>query len=93
MVSKAINEGLLARIQAYVATDMNSKLSPDMDDSHKVDPKQVHVVQFSRILNNWQALCAVEEELNSYYALTHDGDSNTTLIRVFGLRSVHEAIV
>lgn len=93
MVSKAIDEGLLERIQSYVSNDINSKLPPGIDEKHKTKSNQVYIVQFSRILNNWQALCSVEEEVNCYYALTHDGDSEKTIVRVFALRSLHEAVI
>lgn len=93
MVSKAIDSGLIERIRAYVSNDINSKLPPDIGPQAKIDATDVYVVQFTRVLNNWQALCSVEEAMNCFYALTHDGDHSKTIVRVFSLRSTHEAII
>lgn len=93
MVSRAIDERLLERIQAYVSNDVNSKLPPIASEKAKVQPSEVSVVHFTRILNNWQALCSIENEPVIYYALTHDGTNEQTIVRKFTLRSTQEAII
>lgn len=94
MVTKAIDEGLLRRIQNYVAVDVNSKLLPNEEP---ILPQDVYITLFSRVLNNWKAFVAIEQTLSGgealVYEIVHDGLSGLTLAKVFRLHSTQEAII
>lgn len=85
MVSKAIDEGLLKRIQAYVANDINSKIVMQHEDDleHEISTDQVFILSFERILNNWTATATAETEVSSFYKLVHDGTNNLTIVTIY----------
>lgn len=94
MVTRAIDEGLLRRIQNYVAVDINSKL-PTSED--KILPEDVSITLFSRVLNSWKAFASTEKPLPGgeilVYELVHDALTDRTLAKVFRLNSTQEAII
>jgi hypothetical protein len=84
MVSKAIQEGLIERIQNYVSNDINSKIvMQDEDEVWKVSPEEVYIVSFTRVLTNWRAYATAERKGAGYYELVHDGLTNKTIVNIF----------
>lgn len=84
MVSKAIDTGLIERIQNYVANDINSKIvMTGSDEKMKVQPSDVYVLSFERILNNWQAIATAEADISSFYKIVHDGDHDQTIVTIY----------
>jgi hypothetical protein len=89
MVTQAINEDLLRRIQNYVTTDVNSKREPD---AH-VKPEDVYILSFTRVLNNWKALVVIMSDNELHYDIVHDGTQNVTLVTVYEKRTTQSAII
>lgn len=84
MVSKAIDAGLIERIQNYVANDINSKIvMTGSDEKHKVQPEDVYILDFTRILNNWQTIATAEADISSFYKIVHDGDHDQTIVTIY----------
>lgn len=90
MVSKAIDEGLLRRIQKYVANDINSRTPPE---EVKIKSEDVFVLSFSRVLNNWKAFATTDLVDAGHYDLVHDGLSGVTIANVYRKHSVQQAII
>lgn len=94
MISKSIDEGLLHRIQTFVANDINDrKILSDEGGILTVTPERVYILAFSRILSNWQAVASVADHSVGYYQLSHDGSINETLCTIYQAIHVAEAIV
>ena len=89
MVTQAINEDLLRRIQNYVKTDINSKLP---EEEH-IEEKDVYVLSFTRVLHNWKALVSTLANFELYYDITHDAELDVTLVNVYEKKSTHSAII
>lgn len=84
MVSKAISVGLIERIQNYVANDINSKLvMAGSDEKLKIKPEDVYILDFTRVLNTWQATATAEEGVGSFYKIVHDGDTEQTIVTIY----------
>lgn len=94
MVSQAIDEGLVSRIQNYVANDINSKFPIDDTRGRYVRPRDISVVYFVRVLENWKAYATTSEVPGvGRYELIHDGTSNKTLVNVFPEPTTQQAII
>lgn len=99
MVSKAIDEGLLVRIQTFVASDINHRraavLTGDEDEQKPelVLPENVYILGFARILNNWQAIATVDDKRVGFYQITHEGTLNQTIACIYQKELTFEAIV
>lgn len=94
MVSQAIDEGLVSRIQNYVANDINSKFPIDDTRGRHVLPKDISVVYFVRVLENWKAYATTSAVPGiGRYELIHDGSLNKTLVNVFPEPTTQQAIV
>lgn len=92
MVSKSIDEGLLRRIQTFVANHINSHRLTAVT-AGGVEPEDVYILAFSRILGNWQAVATVEDTSVGYYQLSHDGSLDQTIVTVYHTEFTEEAIV
>lgn len=92
MVSKAVTEGLITRIQYYVATDINSKHAKGSGEP-KIRPEDVFVLRFNRILNSWEALATCPLRPEIYYEIVHEGVSGTSLVNIYQKRSTQPAIL
>lgn len=94
MVSKAIDEGLVRRIQRYVANDINSKIVMGSMEKHlEVKPEDIYIVSFERILNNWTALATAEEGMAGFYRLVHDGTHEMTIVTIYLQQGLQQAII
>ena len=94
MVSQAIDEGLVSRIQNYVANDINSKFPIDDTRGRHVRPRDISVVYFVRVLENWKAYATTSAVPGvGRYELIHDGTSNKTLVNVFPEPTTQQAII
>lgn len=91
MPSKAIDEGLLARIRNYVSNDINSRII--VPDEEKVKPEDIFILSFVRVLNNWQADATAQKDAAGYYQLTHDGTSGITIAKIYLKHATHPAII
>lgn len=91
MVSKALNEGLLARIQNYVTNDANSKFP--QDSGAYISQEEVSIITFHRVLNNWRAVAVVEGEKDVFYELVHDGSLGKTIANVYSRRMTQPAVI
>lgn len=84
VVSKSIDEGLLNRIQVFVANHITSrKLETESGELLEVAPEEVYILAFSRILGNWQAVAAIEDFGVGYYQMSHDGAIGQTIYTVY----------
>lgn len=92
MVSKAIDEGLLSRIQQYVANDLNSRIPPDSTED-RVRPANVYVIRFTRVLGNWEAVAVAHIFPEIFYEISHDGVTDTNIANVFTKRTTQPAII
>lgn len=95
MVSQSIDEGLLFRIQAYVATDINRRRAVDILEgkAKTIQPEEVYILSFSRILNNWQAVAGIEDTSVGFYQISHDGSTGQTIAAVYHKETSTEAII
>lgn len=95
MVSRAISEGLIARIQKYVANDLNSKIpvAEKGDQNKLVDPERVYILAFSRLLTSWSAVAVSHLKPELFYEIVHDGTANVTLVNVYQKKTTQQAII
>ena len=92
MVSKAIDENLITRLQRFVANDINSKILP-IDPDNPVLPEDIFVISFERILNNWKAICTNQMEIESFYKIVFDGERNQTIVTTYNVVMTFEAVL
>ena len=92
MVSKAIDENLIDRLQRFVANDINGKFLP-LDPDVRVLPEDIFVVSFERILNNWVAICTNQMEIESFYKIVFDGERNQTIVTTYNVVMTFEAVL
>ena len=92
MVSKAIDENLIDRLQRFVANDINSKILP-IDPDNPVLPEDVFVISFERVLNNWIAICTNQMEVESFYKIVYDGERNQTIVTTYNVVMTFEAVL
>lgn len=90
MVAKAIDEGLLARIQNYVSVDLNRHRK---DELPLVKGSDVFILSFARILNSWKATANSPLEPNVYYQIIHDGSTSGTIAKVYTQIASKSAII
>lgn len=94
MVSQAIDEGLLHRIQRYVADDINSRIPMEGTDAKfKLRPADIYILSFERVLNSWKAVATAQLDVPSYYEIVHDGGRNTTLVNIYMKYATNPAII
>lgn len=96
MVSRAVDEGLVERIQRYVANDLNSKIpptEPGQKSEPRVDPDHVYVLAFSRILDSWSAWAVSHLQPDCYYEIVHNGSTGVTLVNVYHKKTTQPAII
>lgn len=94
VVSKSIDEGLLSRIQVFVSNHINSrKLECEDSELLVVQPEDVYILAFSRILGNWQAVAAIEDFGVGYYQLSHDGTIDETIYNIYFRAYTGEAVI
>ena len=92
MVSKAVEENLIDRLQRFVANDINRKVLP-IDLNYPVLPEDVFVISFERILNNWVAICTNQMEIESFYKIVYDGERNQTIATTYNIGTTFEAVL
>ena len=92
MVSKAVEENLIDRLQRFVANDINRKVLP-IDLNYPVLPEDVFVISFERILNNWVAICTNQMEIESFYKIVYDGERNQTIVTTYNIGTTFEAVL
>lgn len=70
--------------------DMAKKIVADYHNRHlaydspHISPENVYIVWFSKTLQNWKALAAVEfNDGGMYYEITHNGDKHETYVDVY----------
>lgn len=95
VVSQALADGLLNRIQNYVARDINKRIPMEGSDAEfQVKPDDIFINSFSRIQNNWQAVVSARGVNSGYYVLSHNGSLNVTTVYIFVQATpAHEAII
>lgn len=95
MVSQALADGLLNRIQKYVARDMNKRIPMEgSDKEYEVKPEDIFINSFARIQNNWQAVVSARGVSSGYYVITHNGSLNISTVYIFVQATPpHEAII
>ena len=92
MVSKAIDENLIDRLQRFVANDINHKILP-IDPADPVLPEDIFVISFERVLNNWVAICTNQMEVESFYKIVYDGERNQTIVTTYNIVMTFEAVL
>lgn len=78
------DETLLRRIQNYVSRDINSKVPLEGSDAEfRVQPLDVYVISFQRVLNTWVIECSAESNALSFYKIIYDGDTGRAVVRIY----------
>lgn len=55
----------------------------DVTDGFKISENQVHIVWFSKTLQNWKALVSTTVPDGRYYEVTYNGDKKETYVDVY----------
>lgn len=96
MVTRAISEGLITRIQNYIATDLNSKIPPAEEgqaEPPQVNPENVYVLSFTRVLASWSAWAVSHLYPECFYEVIHNGTTNVTIVNVYNKKTTQQAII
>lgn len=91
MVAHAIQKDLLARIQNFVANDVNRRQRRSEPSLVRLD--DVYLLSFVRIFNTWQAYATVENVEAGIYQISYDNDVDKTICLLYHKGEMFEAIL
>lgn len=79
--SGGIGGAILTEIARDIAyTHIVSRRAPD---EVRITPADIHIVWFSKVLQNWKALVVTQLPDGRYYELTHNGNTGETYIDTY----------